>query len=182
MQKIEETLKSMKFAGSQTPEPFRANKTEKPKPMKCPSCGLDFVDWFWLESENPQVLPNQWKPQLCRCMVLHFLRGRRVFLASDLNLLAQKSRDRQVDTEIAETKDKIILINKTVKAIEEAKGNIGYYEKRDDLADDMASFEKHGDLVWGWLFDCANKGEAKFYLKVLGLEQLSSAPGEGGGR
>ena len=177
MEKLGEVLKQVNLSGETTFEPFRVNKAKRPQPLKCLACNNDEVDWFWLESEYPKVLPCQWKPQLCRCMILHFLKGRRKFMSNNLNLLAKKPYDNQIAAEIRETKEKIIFDNKVIKAVEGLKSNVEYYQKRFDLADDLCSFEEYGDLVWWWLFDCESKGETEFYLKILELEQ-SVAPEE----
>ena len=169
MQQIGELLKSLKLDNSQTIESYRIDRANKPAKIKCPSCNNDTVDWFWLESECPEILPSQWKPHLCRCMILRFLRGRRVMMVNNLNLLTKRA-DREAETEIKETKVKVLLINKTIKAVEGVKDNEEYYKLRVELADDAASFETYGDLVWLWLFDCSSKEETDFYLEVLRIE------------
>ncbi len=169
MQQIGELLKSLKLNDSQTIERYRIDRINKPDKIKCPECHNDFVDWFWLESECQTVLVSQWKPHLCRCMILHFLRGRRVMMVNNLNLLTKRV-DREAETEIKETKVKVLLINKVIKAVEGTKDNEEFYKHRIALADDAAAFETYGDLVWQWLFDCWSKEETEFYLEALRIE------------
>ena len=170
MKQIGEVLKSLKLGGLLKFEPYRINKLIKPEKLLCPACGNDYVNWFWLESEAPEILQCQWKPHLCRCMILNFLRGRRNMFASNLSLLG-KAQESGVDKQIKDTREKIVFMNKVIRAIEGLKTNEQYYRDRFNLADDLAAFEKYGDLVWWWLFDCRDKEETSYYLKVLELEQ-----------
>lgn len=148
-------------------EPFRLDRETKPADFKCPKCGEDLISWFWLESEIPGVMPSHWERHLCTCMVLSRLRSRRSYVSFGLG------GERVNEKAAMEVEEKIKLINKLIKRVEKAGNNSEYYRQRFGIADDIAFFQKQDlkFLIWELIFECQEKEEADYYLKILGMEQ-----------